>query len=90
MITAEKSQRHLALLRQDLVSNHHHDASKVVEVVAYDHLHHFTAAHGSIDLLEEGNWTLIACNTRAGLQFHIIDVPTWRTAGRKKCEWILY
>lgn len=89
MITAKQLQGYPMLLRQGPASNKSHNVHEVVEMVAFDHLHSFTIAHGSINILEEGNSTLVDCNTRAGLQFHIIDILTWRVAGRKRCEWLL-
>ena len=64
------------LLRQGPGSNKLHGAVKVVEVVAYDHLKSFRTTQGSINLLEERNWTLVFWSTRGDLQFHIIDVLT--------------
>lgn len=86
VIAAEQLLGHLVLLRHHPAGNKQHWAGKSVEVVAHDHRNSFGIAHGGIDLLEERNWTRVACDTRAGIQLHIIHRLTWRTADRKRCE----
>lgn len=71
MVTTEQFQGHPALLREGPSSRKEHGAPKDVEMVAHDHLHTFTITHGGIDLVEERNWALIACDSRAGPQIHI-------------------
>lgn len=89
MITAKQLQGNLTLLRQAPASNKLMCAHEVVEVVAFDQLHSCTITHGSINVIEDGNSTLVDCSTRAGLHFHIIDLVTWRVAGRKRCQRLL-
>lgn len=88
VITAKQLQWYLVLLRQGLASHKRHGAGKVVEVVAHNHFNSSRATHCSINLLEDRNWALVGGSTRGDLQFHIIDVVTWRTAGRERCKWI--
>lgn len=76
MVTAEQFQGHPVLLREGPSSDKDHRARKDVEMVAHDHLHTFTITHGGINLVEERNRALIACDARAGLQFHVIHFLT--------------
>lgn len=78
MIAAEQLQRYFVLLGQSPAGHKQHDAVKVVEVVSYDHFNSSRTAHGGVNLLKEGEWTLIACNARGDLQFHIVDVVAWK------------
>lgn len=71
MVTTEQFQGHPALVREGHSRGKEHGAPKDVEMVAHDHLHAFIITHGGIDVVEERNWALIACDSRAGLQFHI-------------------
>lgn len=88
MITAKQLQGYLVLLRQGPANHKHHGAGKVVEVVAQNHFNSIRTAHCSINLLENRNWTLFGGNTRAVLQFNIIDIVTW-IASKERCKWVL-
>ena len=90
VLAAEQLLGNSVLLRQGLRSNKLHGAVEVVEVAAYEHFDPGAVAHGSVDLLEESNSLLVSCNSRTGIQFHIIHVVSWRTAGRRTCELLWY
>lgn len=83
MVTAKQFQGHPVLHREGPSSDKDHRARKDVEMVAHDHLHAFIITHGSIDLFEEWNWALIACDARAGLQIHVVHFLTWKTETRR-------
>lgn len=76
VITAKQLQRHFVLLRQGPTSNKQHGAVKVVVVISYKHFNASRSTHGSINLLEECDWTLVACNARGDFQLHVINVIT--------------
>lgn len=54
--------------------NKKHGAGEAVEVVSYDDHEPVRAAHDGVDLLEEGQGTLIGCNTRCNRHVHVIYV----------------
>lgn len=74
VVTAEQLQGYFVLLRQGPGSNHHKGALKMIEVVAFDHLNSSRTTHGSIDLIEDSNFTFIACSVGGGLHIHIKDM----------------
>lgn len=85
MITAEQLQGDAALLGQGPAGHHQHDAIKVVEVAAHDHVHPFGIAHGRIYPLEQGDGTLVGRLTGAAVHVHVVDFVTCGATDRKKC-----
>lgn len=81
VIAAEQLQRNPVLLGQSPGSYHCHGAFEVVKVVADEHFDSQIVTHGSVDMLEEGEWALIACSAGGGVQVHIKHLIVWRTEG---------
>lgn len=86
VIAAEQLQGHLVLLGEGFAGHKQHSAGKFVEVVAHDRRDSVWAAHGSVDLPEEGERPLVGRGARAVLQLHVVDVRTWSTTNGGRRE----